>query len=424
MSSNILNTKELASTSLREKALEIMECAYGAVNIENALRSRIKIEKGVLFIDAKEVKLNDFKNIYITGVGKGSFEAVRVFEELLDKSGVAIKDGVVIDVIGGQLKHVRGFIGTHPLPSKNNIEATEELIKLLEGAGSKDLIITFIFGGGSALACRPRDNFTYQQLQDLTDKLLKLAVPIHKINIMRKHLSLIHGGFFAKFAYPAKVVALITSDVPGNDLSVVASGLTVFDVSTVYDAQEAAKSYGINNLDFIETPKDRKYFSGIENILFLSNIKAARAMINKAEDLGFKTVLYSLQLEGEACLAGQRIINLLDKKTAVIVAGETTVTVKGEGKGGRNQEFVLGSLPILPKDSLVTSFASDAKDHSDAAGAIADSNTLKRAKEAGIDPKAHLDNNDAYNFFEPLGDLIFARRTSANVSDLALFLRD
>ncbi len=416
----VLNKKDLASTSLRKTALEIVEAGYKAINIENVFESYIRRKGNFLILKGRKINLADFKNIYVVGMGKGSFESAKVLEKIL---GDKIKDGAVIDVTGGKLKHIKSLVGTHPIPSKVNILATNKIIKILKGADKDDLVIVLVFGGGSALACKPGNHLTCDDLQLVTKHLFKVGSRIHDINVLRKHLSLIHGGHLSTYAYPAKVISLITSDVPGNNFFVVASGPTVFDTTTIHDAKTVAKKHRLFDIKFVETPKEVKYFHNVENILCVSNIEAVDAMAKKAKSLGFKPVLYSLQIEGEARDTGKRLASLLDKKTAVIAAGETTVTIKGKGKGGRNQEVVLGSLPFLPKDSVIVSFASDGWDHSDAAGAIADDSTLKTAKKLKLSSKTYLSNNDAYNYFKKLGDLVFADKKSANVSDLMLIIR-
>lgn len=420
MSQTILNKKNLATAPLRKKALDIAEAGYSAINIERALSSYVGRRKNFLIIKGRRINLSDFRDVYVVGIGKGSLEAARVLE---GKLGRRIRDGVVIDVKNGALRHIKTFIGTHPFPSEANIAATEKMIRLLSSAKKEDLVVALIFGGGSALACKPGKNLTCADFQLLTGYMFKRGANIYEINVLRKHLSLIHGGNLAYYAYPAKLISLINSDVPGDDISIISSGPTVLDTTTIYDAEELARRYNLSSMKFVETPKEKKYFQNVENILCISNIEAAEAMAKKAKSIGFRSAIFSLKVQGEARDTGKRLINLLQKNAAVIAAGETTVTVRGKGKGGRNQELVLGALEFLPKNSVIASFASDGRDNGDAAGAIADAGTIKRARELGLNPKKYLVRNDSYNFFKQTGDLIFTDQKSANVSDLMLALR-
>ena len=480
----ITNLKNLAKNDLRKKTLQIAEAGYEAIEIEKIIKNRIKIKNGVLEIieyvgasgsakNSLKINLNDFKRIFIVGVGKGSALAVSNLAEIL---GEKLVRGIALDIfiVKGQKSNVRCFKGTHPFPSEQNIIATQEIIKLAKSLNKDDLLITFICGGGSALACASESelNESISAIKELT----KSGAAISELNAVRKHLSgaRFKGGGLTMEAYPAKVVSLIVSDVCGNDLSMVASGPTVFDKTTKIDAENILKKYGIDAGKFhlSETPKEQKYFKKVDNILFVCNQDAVMAMMNKAEELGFKSKIHSLALEGEASAALSSMIAKIKTNEVLIAAGETTVNLNHEspkqnkfatgqagimnyelgkpfgavqgkpfgavqgkpfgavqGKGGRNQEAVLGALVkcqmlnALYQDSVFISFTSDARDNTEAAGAIGDSLTLEKAKKLKLKPEEFLKNHDSFNFFKKTGDLIYAEQKCFNVADLMVILK-
>jgi glycerate-2-kinase len=235
---------------------------------------------------------------------------------------------------------------------------------------------------------------------------------------------LIHGGYLAEYIYPGDVVALLYSDVPTSDLSVIASGPTFMDKTTVSDAKRIAKKYELGNLSFIETPKEKKYFKNIKNILICDNTIALRAMNERARELKFKSIVYSNRLQGVARYAGGKLLAKLKPGTAILAGGETTVKINHPGKGGRNQEMVLGALGYLKKNEVIISIASDGKDFiKGAGGAIADLNTLAKARKMKINPSKYLNGDNSYVFFKRIGDLILSDETGANVSDLMVALK-
>jgi len=251
------------------------------------------------------------------------------------------------------------------------------------------------------------------------------------MNVVRKHLSDVKGGGLIKHLYPSTVVSIIASDVPGNDLSVIASGPTVKDESTKEQTFEILKKYNLvdklnlSSEAFNETPKDEKYFQNVSNILILSNQTALNAMKEKAKNLGLEAEIYSDKFQQEAKTAGQALINKLDRKKILLAGGETTVKVLNkDGKGGRNQDLVLASFPYLSNNITIASFDTDGWDNSEFAGAIGDSLTIKKAKEENANPDEFLNNNNSYYFFEKTGDGIITGRLPSNVSDLIIVLKN
>ncbi|TSD03567.1 MAG: hypothetical protein Athens071426_204, partial [Parcubacteria group bacterium Athens0714_26] len=256
---------------------------------------------------------------------------------------------------------------------------------------------------------------------------------IEKINTVRKHLSLARGGFLAKYIYPAKAVSLIFSDVPGHSIEFVASGPTTKDTTTISDAREVLWKYNtlkdlnISNLDLIETPKHNKYFKNIDNILVVSNEVALRAMADKALKLGFQAEIITNNFSGEARNLGKEFVSKLEEKnpkTVLLYGGESTVTVRGDGKGGRNQELALSALRYIKDNQLLVSVASDGRDNCELAGAICDIISRIKVKNLGLSVEKYLENNDSYGFFVKTGDYLLTGDTGSNVSDLIIAIKN
>ena len=259
---------------------------------------------------------------------------------------------------------------------------------------------------------------------------MNAGADIFEMNCVRKHLSRVKGGQLAKIIYPAKLISLIFSDVPGDDLSTIASGPTVKDETTVREASAILAKHRIleklnlPSVKFVETPKDAKFFENTENILFVSAKTALRAMKDKAEDLGFDVKIFSQHFQGEAeKLASEIIIANNQKHQALLGAGESTVVVKGNGVGGRNQHLALAALLSISENQVLITLASDGHDNSESAGAIVDSSTLLRSKTLNLEPSIYLQNNDSFTFFEAVGDGIDTGLTGSNVADLVISLR-
>ena len=445
---HIKNFEELATNPLRKKALLIAEAGLNAIDIEKAVDSRIKVEGDILefhhpayekkgdytsWLWGMKINLKEFKRIFIVGIGKGSALASAV---LAEKIGDKLTQGIAIDVNEPnlktyKLKNLKTFVGTHPLPSKQNIKATKEVIKLVENLNEDDLLINFICGGGSALACASEKEM--EEAAVVFRELTVNGADIKEMNIVRKHISEFKGGGFAKIAYPARAVSLIVSDVIGNDMSTVASGPTVFDMTTKEEAENVFKKYGINSkkFDLLETPKDQRYFKKVKNILFVCNNDAVLAMEEKAKEMELSSRIFSLSYSGEAKEALIKLIDEIWPGGALLAAGETTVTLKGSkkiGKGSRNQEAALGlvaNYKLLTIDNIVAlAFASDGHDNNEAAGAIVDSETVEKSKKLKLEPEKFLENHDSFHFFEKTGDLIFAEQKSFNVADLMVILKE
>jgi len=411
----IKNFKDLATNETRKNALEIINKGIGAVLIKNSMHKQIKISKNILKIKKDHWNLSNYNNIYVIGAGKAAADMAEAIEEIFGKK---ITKGIVIDTRKKTLSKIKVIKGTHPLPSETNVEATKRIIKILEDCREKDLIISLISGGGSALMVSPRIDLK-EQIK-INKILLEKGAAIQEINTIRKHISKIKGGQLAKIAANSTIINLIVSDVITNDLNVIASGPTVNDPTTINDAIKIQKKYSLPNLPFIETPKEK--LTNVKNILLITNVPAAEAMYKKARELGYEAKILTTQLKGEAKDVGKELAKLLKPKKAIIAAGETTVTVKGSGKGGRNQELVLGAAKFIKK-GVIVSCSSDGIDFITAAGGgIADENTKEKAKKLGLDIDKSLKENDSYNFLRKVNGIIRTGKTGTNVGDLMLLL--
>lgn len=421
----ILNEKQLATTKLRRDALKIIRAGLDAVETGRVIKQVVRRKGETLMVGKRSYNLARYRRIFVIGIGKAAFDAVKTLEFIL---GSHITDGVVLDVKGGKLTHVKSLIGTHPLPSHTNIRATAEILGIVKGATVDDLVIAVISGGGSALLCWPHQ-LECDDVTKINRLLMQRGATIHELNTVRKHISEIQGGQFAWMAHPATVVGLIFSDVPGDDISMVVSGPTVLDTTSVRDAQQIMKKYDVLRLcqlehcDLRETPKHLQFFDHVQNELVVGNGTAVQAMAVRARRLGYDPVIYSTTLDGEAREAGRLISSLLKPGQALIAAGETTVKVHGKGQGGRNQELALGALATLPADGLVLSFASDGIDNSTVAGAFVDDGVKQQVRKKKLRPDRALQKNDSLPFFEAAGSAIKTGITGVNVSDLMLGLQ-
>jgi len=327
----------------------------------------------------------------------------------------------------------------HPVPDQNSVRGARAVLGLASRASEKDLLICLISGGGSALLTLPIPGLSLTQVQFLTDSLLRSGATIQELNTVRKHWSLIKGGGLARAAAPATVIALALSDVVGDPLDVIASGPTVPDPTTVEDARAVLRVHGVEQGQHIplqESPKPGEpAFDRVQTAVIGSNRLAAVAAAEKARELGYNALLLGTYIEGEAREVAKVAAGLaksvrkdgdpLAPPACLIWGGETTVTVRGSGKGGRNTELALAAglaLEGWPR-TLVMALATDGTDGpTDSAGAIATGETVVRARSLGLDPRRALAENDSYSFFAPLGDLIHTGPTGTNVNDLLFIL--
>lgn len=422
----VKNTRQLSKTPLRRDALAILEAGFTAIETRAALHRVFSVKENRVRVGHKTYDLARYKRVFVAAIGKAAFEAAKELESLLGKK---ITDGLVLDVKGGRLARMESRVGTHPFPSMKNMKATGELVALLRDVGKDDLVIMVVSGGGSALLCWPSE-LSCDDITLLTRALMSRGASIQELNTVRKHTSDILGGQAAALAYPATVIGLVFSDVPGDDLSMVASGPTFLDTTTVADASQVLKKYDVLNTcrwpscELKETPKESVFFAHVQNQLVVSNTMAAQAMKRAAEDAGYRARIVTTTLVGDAQKEAHKLIAAIRPGEALIVAGETTVTVKGKGLGGRNQEAALGVLETMPKDILFLACASDGIDNTPAAGAIADAVTAASAKTKRLKAAPYLAKSDSFSFFQKAGGQIMTGVTGANVSDLWIALRE
>lgn len=426
----IQNKDQLALSPLRTAVLEIAEAGLIAIQTSRVIEQTVRLEGETLFIQNHTIDLKEVEHLYVVGVGKCSLDAALSLEVLLSDR---ITDGVIIDVrddAAHTLKHIRSFSGTHPLPSEANVANTKALLDLLNHTTERDVVLAVISGGGSTLLCQPKMH-TCQDEADLFAHLTAQGATIQELNTVRKHLSLARGGNMAA-GCKAKLFALIFSDVPGDDISFIASGPTVFDATSIEDARALLEKYqaqdiGFSDVNLLETQKDQALFANTKNILALTNQTALEAMQQKAQALGFEATIVNTQLKGDAEQVAREIIATLrvaPLHTVLLYGGETTVAIHGNGKGGRNQHLALAALSEIRDGELLLALASDGHDNTDHAGAVADMVTYAHAQEKQLDPSAFLQNSDSYTFFKQLeNDAIITGLTGSNVADFIIALK-
>ena len=421
----IKNYDTLASNENRKVVLQLIETAYNSVSPHEVFKQNFAFQNNQLTIQGKNYDLSQFERVFILGFGKGSALMCKIIEETM---GDKITDGFVIDVVEQTFTKLHGTLGTHPLPSQENFDFTKNAIEHLSSLTEKDLVLITTCGGGSVMFEAPHA-LDLTHVTDMNKALLACGATISEMNAIRKHISRVKGGGLAKILYPATTVNLIFSDVPGNDLSVIASGPLVKDPTTIDEAKSIYEKYelqtktSVTPSDFVETPKEDKYFEKVSNVLMLSNLTALNAMEKKARELGYETFVMTDRLQGDSRTMGEKLINETPNGHILLAGGETTIKITGNGKGGRNQALILCSLPHIKGDTVIASFGSDGWDFYYYAGAIADHDTLKKVEDMHIDVNEYLSDDNSYGFFEKVGDGIDTGKQESNVSDLFIVLK-
>jgi len=435
---------------LREHAAKIFHAGLTAVDPGEAIKRYVRRRGDELEVCDDRHRLSEYRHIFVVGAGKASAQMARTVKDIL---GDRVRSGRVMVKYGHGVfvPDIEIIEAGHPVPDANGVQGTAKIMQMVERAGRKDLILCLISGGGSALLCSPAHGLTLQDKQAMTELLLSCGAKIQEINAIRKHLSGIKGGRLARLAYPATIISLILSDVIGDPVESIASGPTAPDPSTFANCVSIVERYGIQHRipesvrfhlekgtrgEVAETPKPADpVFANVRNVIVGSNRLAMEAAKRTAQGLGYHSLILSGFIEGETRMVAAwhgaiaREIdgsgNPIPRPACIISGGETTVTLRGEGKGGRNQEFALAAALEIDRlqGVVVLSGGTDGTDGpTDAAGAIADSSTLQRAKVKGLDAEQYLQRNDSYNFFQPLGDLLMTGPTLTNVMDLRLLL--
>ncbi|MCW4018396.1 MAG: DUF4147 domain-containing protein [Candidatus Bathyarchaeota archaeon] len=431
----------------RALAIGCIEKAVNAVEPKQLMKAKVKLENNQLCVDGLTFDLSRFNHVYVVGGGKAGGAMAQTVEEIL---GERVTAGVVNVPYGTEQETqvVEVNQTSHPVPDQAGVTGTRRMMAIAEQATAEDLLICLISGGGSSLMPLPLEAVTLEDKQALTERLLKSGAPITEINAVRKHLSAFKGGWLAKKAYPATVLNFVLSDVMGDPLDSIASGPTVPDSSTFIEAQNILEKHGLwSNAPFSvckvisggvqglldETPKaGNPVFENIHNVVIGNNRTASQAAIDYLQSEGLNTVLLADFLEGEAKEVGKALAcgvfvrnSPVPKPLGVVAGGETTVTVTGTGRGGRNQELALSAALNLEgvENCVIASFSTDGVDGpTDAAGAIVDGYTLKRARQRGLDAEKFLTDNNSHQFFSKMGDLIRTEATGTHVNDISVIV--
>ncbi|MEX2261732.1 MAG: glycerate kinase [Bryobacteraceae bacterium] len=438
------------TAKLRKDARSIFDSALKAADPVQAVLRHLRLEDDTLIAGRVRYPLKRFRRILALGAGKAGASMGQAVERVLGRS---IECGL-LNVKHGHVARLRRIElneCSHPVPDESGVRGAERIAAMAREADEKDLILCLISGGASALLPLPAAPVTLEEKQATTKLLLACGANIHEINVVRKHLSAIKGGQLARLAYPATVISLLLSDVIGDDLDVIGSGPTAPDASTFDRAAEIFRKYDLverlpaavtgriergRRGEVEETPKPGDpIFARTQNLVVGSNRLAVEAARERARALGYRPLVLSTFIEGETrdvarmhAAIAREIVNSgqpLKPPACLISGGETTVTLRGQGLGGRNQEFVLAAamdLAGLPS-SVVLSGGTDGTDGpTDAAGAIADGDSVSRAAALGMKAQEYLAANDSYRYFQPLGDLLMTGPTNTNVMDVRLLL--
>lgn len=436
----------LISGMLRTDALSIFSAAVEAVKPARFMPRLLQCDENKLLIGNQTVYLEDDRRVVVVAAGKAAAAMALETEKIL---GSRIKSGLVVTKYAHALplQYCTTLEAAHPVPDENSVRAGKAVVGLLQSTAPDDIVLLLISGGASALLADYPPGSSLDDLRELFTLLLHSGAAIDEMNTVRKHLSLIKGGQLVRYT-PSAVFTLILSDVPGDDLSVIASGLTVPDNSSFEDTRVILERYhlmdklpdtirqwiekGLNS-EIPDTPGEGDpAFKKVHNILAATNAMALEAAAAQARQLGYTTAILSPSLEGDAEERSRFFVSKLRESasnTCLLWGGETTVVVKGAGKGGRNQQFALAAADIMHKVSLegmvVLSGGTDGTDGpTDAAGAIADDEVILGLQAHKLDIASFLENNDAFHFFEQTDGLIITGPTQTNVMDIVVGLKN
>jgi len=436
--------------ALRRDALAIFRAALKAADPAEAIRRHISVQRSALRAGRKRYPLDAFRRVIVLGAGKASARMAEVLERLL---GDHVSTGLINTKHGHLARLKRIYLNEcgHPVPDAAGVDGSRRIAALAAEARAGDLVLCLISGGASALLPLPAEPITLDEKQETTRLLLACGATIHEINAIRKHISAIKGGHLARLAAPATVVSLLLSDVIGDALDVIGSGPTAPDASTFATAWGVIEKHDLSDRippvvrhrleagmlgELDDTPKPGDpCFRRVQNLVVGSNRLAVDAAARAARERGYRPVVLSTLIEGETRDIASMHAAILKESLATgrparppvcfISGGETTVTLRGDGRGGRNQEFALVCALALDglREVLALSAGTDGTDGpTDAAGALADGTTITRACALGLDAASALARNDSYPFFDALGDLIRTGPTGTNVMDVRLLL--
>lgn len=437
------NVKQKDTYKIFMAALEEVDAYY-------ATKAKLRRDGSIFKVDGREYDLRNLEHIYIVGAGKATAPMARAVEDMLADKNIGGRIIVKYDHTA-KLQRIIQVEAGHPFPDENGVLGTRKIVNLLEKAGENDLVICLVSGGASALMSIPAPGVTLADKRKLMELLFRKGADIKDINTVRKHISMIKGGRLVKYAYPAKIIGLILSDVLGDELDVIGSGLTVPDSSTYLDAIDVLKKYeiydrmpesilrylskGLRGENFDAPKKGNKIYDKVQNVLVGSLKKAVKKAEEEADFMNYKVYLLSDEMEGDVRDAANEFSKILKtgefkklpiKRSACILAGgELTVKVKGEGKGGRNTELALlmaKEMDGMEKVEFLSCGTDGTDGPTDAAGAICDGETIANAKKLKLNPDEFLENSDSYTFFEKVGGLVKTGPTRTNVNDIQILL--
>ncbi|MEN6446508.1 MAG: glycerate kinase [Syntrophaceae bacterium] len=441
-----------------EDLKEIFLKALERVDPYRMITGNIRTTGDMLSITQEESTLTEdlsrYDELLVLGIGKAAVKMARAIEEIL---GDRITRGSVITKYGHaeKLRKIHVLEASHPIPDRNSINGAQELYRLAHDADEKTLIINLVSGGGSALFTLPQEGISLEDTREVTKILLDCGADIKEINCIRKHLSRVKGGHFARISHPARMINLILSDVVGDRLDTIASGITVADNTTFAQARDILRKYHLEDRvpasitgliqsgvdgNIPDTPKEGDpVFGNVVNVLLGNNLSACRSARRRGEELGYHAHVLTSSLTGEAREIAkfftsiardlEKGISEFKKPALIITGGETTVTIRGKGKGGRNQEMALAFLADLVDGSVdlgSISFLSAGTDGNDgptdAAGAFVSSGIKENMERLGLKADDFLGNNDSYHFFEATDHLFKTGPTGTNVCDIQLLI--
>ncbi len=434
----------------RAHAHTIFAAGVAAADPGRCIHQTLKVTGGALCCGPLCFPLDSISSLRLVGAGKATAAMAAAAEAML---GDRIDCGAINTKYGHAqpLARVETFEAGHPVPDEAGVAGAQRQLELLANLAPDALVLGLFSGGGSALLPAPAEGLTLAEKQETTRLLLACGATIDEINALRKHLSAIKGGLLARVAAPARVIALMLSDVIGDSLETIASGPTHPDATTFDDCLAIVNRYDLGHQlpspvrrhleagargERPETPKPGDpCFARAESFVIGNSRLAMDAAAHKASELGYEVCVLTSRLQGEACHAATALVSIaqeiaeadrpIARPACLLVGGETTVTLCGDGKGGRNQELALAAslqLDGWPAITLLSGGTDGTDGPTDAAGALADGQTLIRARAQGLDARAFLDRHDSYSFFAALGDLVITGPTGTNVMDLQIVL--
>lgn len=443
----IKNRSVLERGDLHRIALDIIEYGLESADPYRAVVTSLRISDNIIYVRDTMVKVKG--RIHVIGFGKASR---RMADAVYTVLGNRITGGIVISPEGsGYIGPIEIVKGDHPIPGNNTLKSSQRVLEYLQNnVYEDDTVFVLISGGGSALFEVPERNVSLDDIGRLAKELMRRGADIFELNTVRKRFSRVKGGKLLRYIRAGNIVSLIISDVVGDRLDTIASGPTAPDETSYRDVYSILTRRGLWNEmpetmrsiieaglhgELPDTPKSGDpIFLNVHNIIIASNAIALESMAKKAQEYGFKSMILTSMVEGEAREVGKAIASIIknilaysrpvEKPAAILVGGETVVTVRGKGVGGRNQELCLSlAVSIKGLETVAVCMGTDGIDGiSPAAGAIVDGYTIDEGYRLGLDPMAYLENNDSYTYFSKINRAVITGYTGTNVNDVFLAL--